>query len=300
MTKREKQEPDYFHSIDLSNIKYIGGGSFKESILKFLPRSKADWNKFVKSAERFQKARLKFHEVFSDYLAVVYNELFINVFFLWAHLNLNDELFSFHIKNLLEKQVIKFLDDKRKYLRVQDLTIEYIVSNIDLIRSLKEFKYRYRDSLVKTYLEVVRWAYTVSYKSTVDIQDPERVKTKKRALSYEMFCNLVDNMEPKYQIVAELLYLGGSRTMDQVVNVKIGDINFNKNSIKFGTHVIHYPKHVITEIKEIVGTRKSGNVFIGRMKAPLAPATIFRNFNEAASQIGLGEGFSPKSLTTDV
>ena len=73
-------------------------------------------------------------------------------------------------------------------------------------------------------------------------------------------------------------------------------IDFEKKLIKYKNQLVSYPGHVFADIKTLIEQKTSGQVFLGRQNAPLNPATIFRNFKEAALKVGLGQSFSPAML----
>lgn len=104
------------------------------------------------------------------------------------------------------------------------------------------------------------------------------------------------------QLLAKLLYYGGSRTLDEVLSLDLKDVDYKEQVIRYGSQLIAYPAHVFSDIQALTEGRPkpSGRIFIGRQNANLNPATVFRNFKEAGSRIGLGDSFSPKSLTTSV
>jgi hypothetical protein len=98
-----------------------------------------------------------------------------------------------------------------------------------------------------------------------------------------------------------LLYFGGTRTLEEVLTLNIENVNIDKRFINFGLQPIAYPLHVFADIKDLSQGRKKGRVFIGRRgkSTSLNPATIFRNFKEAATEVGLGQNFTPKMLVTN-
>ena len=103
---------------------------------------------------------------------------------------------------------------------------------------------------------------------------------------------------PLFLIVAkQLLYFGGDRTLDEVLNLKIPDVDFEEHLIGFGAKSVPYPLHVFADIKAIIGKRSKGKVILGRQEGDLNPATVFRNFKTAGINAGMPWLSLPSQLT---
>lgn len=173
-------------------------------------------------------------------------------------------------------------------------------SNVmEAIRCHRTWPLGLRENLVKTYLSFMQWLSTVTFGYISKCQDPDLLRCQSRALPHPVFIDFLVRLSEKDQLVAKLLYFGGSKTLEEILTVKIEDINFNKRYIRFNVQDVTYPLHVFADIAALSDGRESGLLFIGRQKAPLNAATVFRNFKEAAVQIGLGNFFTPKRLTTN-
>lgn len=121
-----------------------------------------------------------------------------------------------------------------------------------------------------------------------------------RALPYPSFVSFLSALSnDKSRLVASLLYYGGSRTLEEVLQITLKDVDFEKKVVYFKSTPVNYPAHVFNDIKAIVKPRTSGRLFIGRQGSALNPATIFRNFKEAGVKIGLGSLFTPACLTAN-
>ena len=168
---------------------------------------------------------------------------------------------------------------------------------LEVIRCHSEWSTTLREELVKAYLSFVQWLSNVTFGYIDKIEDPDLMRSHARTLPHPLFLNLIANLKDKDRLVAKLLYFGGTRTLEEVLDLKIENIDFDNHCIYFESQSTAYPMHVFSDFKVLIKDRKKGKLFLGRQNAPLNPATIFRNFKEAATESGLGNNFTPKALT---
>lgn len=70
-------------------------------------------------------------------------------------------------------------------------------------------------------------------------------------------------MDLREQILTKMFYLGGSRALEEVLSVKIEQIDFSRFLIHFSED-ISYPQHLFESIKKYIQDRKKGFVFAGK------------------------------------
>ena len=171
---------------------------------------------------------------------------------------------------------------------------------IDTIRCHKEWALPVRENVVKTYLSFISWLSLETHSYISRFEDPDLDRSRGRTLPYSAFISFLEALpNEKARLVASLLYYGGSRTMEEVLQLTLKNVDFEKRVIYFDSVPVSYPGHVFDDIKAIMKPRTSGKVFLGRQGTALHPATIFRNFKEAAVKSGLGPLFTPAHLTTN-
>lgn len=214
----------------------------------------------------------------------------------WSH---NMESFDSNLPKWM-KILYNFADvfDDGKYRKISYAKLSNHKSIIDKIRCRRDLSLELRENLVKTYIAFLEWLSEQTYHHTPTLTDPDLIKCQGRVIAFPLFIKLLDQLDEKGQLVAKLLYFGGSRTLEDVLELKLQDVDKTKFLIRYESQLVSYPQHVFEDIKAVTQNRSSGRIFIGRGNAPLNPATIFRNFKEAASKVGLGTTFSPKILTT--
>lgn len=173
---------------------------------------------------------------------------------------------------------------------------------VEAIRCHRDWPFLVRENFVKTYLHFMQWLSKTSYGYIFKLEDPDLERSRSRSLAYSNFIHFLSKLKEEDQLIAKLLYFGGSRTLEEILTLNIGSVDFDKRLVYFGLQPISYPLHIFADIKDLSQERKKGKIFIGRrgVGTALNPATIFRNFKEAAVEIGLDHNFTPKILTTNV
>lgn len=167
------------------------------------------------------------------------------------------------------------------------------------IRCQREWSLSLREKLVNAYKQFIiylsfRTSSYVKYGFELDL---EKKLIMNRVVKLEEFALYADHLKDKIQLIAKLLYYGGDKTLEEILELTIPSINSEKHQITFGTQVVSYPRHVFVDINAIIGKRTKGKLFLGRQNAPLNSTTVFRNFKEAGIKSGMGAHFSPAYLT---
>ena len=247
---------------------------------------------FEDQKNQFKKGRTKFIENISG-------ELFVASFLIWIKEvgSLRNDTFE-TAKMLLEHELIGVTDNKGKPWTMEKARSFDHSIILDTIRCHREWSLQLRETITKTYTCFMAWLWSETQGYFNRFEDPDLQKSQNRALPHPFFIAFLDTLaNDKARIVAKLLYFGGSRTLEEILQLKIEDIDFEKRLIQFETHLVAYPAHVFDDIRSLSNPSTKGKVFKGRQNAPLNPATIFRNFKEAALKTNLGSTFTPANLT---
>lgn len=258
-----------------------------------------DPDKFIKSMNGFENELIALRNAIVHAQAVFADMPLLIAYLIWTnHSYIKTEEYDYP-KILIEKEVISFKNNDGNLLQIKDATKEFFLNALDSTRCRKDLSLHLKEALVQLVLDFNEWlSIETSSENKLKIDDPDRQKAKGRLIAFDDFIELLCNLDKRYQVVAKLLYFGGSRTLEQVISLQIENIDFAAKEIAFDNVKINYPRHIFEDLLYLIDGRTSGNVFEGRQNAPLNAATIFRNFKEAAARIPLEE-FSPKSLTTD-
>lgn len=260
---------------------------------------KISTTKLKRGCERFDEQRSHIKEEYKKFSGNISMELFIATFLVWvkeAGCRTIDMLEG--SKMLLESGLIGIMDDKGALWTIRKAKEFDHRTVIDTVRCHREWPLLVRENIVKTYLSFLSWLSDETFSYILKIEDPDVVRTQARTLPYPAFITFLNELpNDNARLVANLLYFGGSRTLDEVLQLTLKDVDFKNHIIHFKAASVSYPEHVFADVRATTKSRTSGKVFLGRQKSPLNPATIFRNFKEAALKSGLGDLFTPACLT---
>lgn len=288
--------PDHDFSIDPKDVnERLSYQSFLDNIHE--PISKND---LETSILNFEIERSKLKTAMQHSLKILREQPLLTAFLVWSKNNLVGSGFPDYAKKLFDKKIIKFSDAHEHLIPIKQINNKEIKDTLDEIRCRKDIEVWEREMLVLCYLDFMNWVRAVTFNSILETADPDKQKTLGRWLDYDVFIRLLTKLDDRCQLVAKLLFFGGSRVLAEILNLDIREIDFEKRLISYDTYRVSYPGHVFEDIKKLVGKRDKGKVFLGKNKTSLNAATIFRNFKEAASQISFEGEFSPKILTMNI
>lgn len=250
----------------------------------------------------FSAEKEQFHQQIKTGLERISQQPFLAAFLAWVkEITSDSSTINFEtIIMLLENDFIGITDENGRIWTLANAKIFDHRKVIEAIRCHLEWSLILRENLVSAYLDFMEWLSNATFGYIGKLEDPDQVCCQGRAISHSTFINFLMKLTGKDQLVAKLLYFGGSRTMDEVLNLKIEDVSISRRSICFNSQEVTYPLHVFADINVLAKQRRKGLLFIGRQNALLNPATLFRSFKEAAVQIGLGNFFTPKRLTINL
>ncbi len=250
----------------------------------------------------FLKEKSRLGEEVRQSIDILSKEPFLTAFLVWIKeiaLEPPERLAS---KTLLENGFIGIKDKEGQVWTLASARLFDHCNVIEAIRCHKEWSFTLRESLVETYLDFMLWLSKSTFGYIKKTEDPDLWRIQGRYLAYKNFINFLSKLKDEDQLVAKLLYFGGTRTLEEVLSLNIEDIDFSKRLVNFGLQPVSYPLHVFADLKDLSQDQKKGRIFVGRRGkgTALNPATIFRNFKEAAVEVGLGKNFTPKTLTVNI
>lgn len=252
------------------------------------------------SIKQFEELGANFDKLLKQFITVFSEQHLLSGFLIWAKRNFSKTNYANCIKMLIEKNIIPFVDKNERLLVVKDINKIFFVNILDSIRCRKDVDIWQREMLVSTFLDFVHWMWGMTLLPAFDIKDPDKEKTARRFLAHGQFIKFLNELDDKCQLVANLLYFGGSRTLAEILNIQLKDIDFKTCCIIFDSQSISYPKHVLEDVMILTRNQTAKTIFTGRNKTSLNPATVFRNFKEASLKLGLEVVYTPKTLITDV
>lgn len=264
-------------------------------------KTKLPSQNLIRSYQVFSNESNRLSEEFKKSIEVISEEPFLAAFLVWIKDVAVEPPTRLAAKTLLENGFIGITNKEGDVWTLANARIFDHYDVLEAIRCHREWSFLLRESLVKTYLDFMQWLWSVTFGFIDKLEDSDLRRSQGRFLAYPNFINFLSKLKDEDQLIAKLLYFGGTRTLEEVLTLNIENVDFDKRVVNFGLQPIAYPLHVFADIKHLSQGRKKGEIFIGRRgkSTVLNPATIFRNFKEAAIEVGLGKNFTPKILTTN-
>ena len=177
--------------------------------------------------------------------------------------------------NLISKQIIPFKSTVRDDLMSlgeffesdREGVIDFESGHqavIDAIRCVSEWPLAIQEAHISIYMEFALWLCVTSFGHFPSAYDHDRTIAGRRKLKFEQYIQIIQELSDRERILAKLFYLGGSRSLEEVLSLKIEDINFRECTLRLSDDNVFYPKHVFNDLKTYIVGRKKGPVFIGR------------------------------------
>jgi len=165
---------------------------------------------------------------------------------------------------LLEHNVFGFKSKKREFLTVGEFARIDQSEIIDSIRSNKGWDIWEREGYVHLFVHFEHWLSETTFGFVPKVIDHDREVTKNRKLSYNQYIKIINDLQERERILAKIFYLGGSRSLEEVLSLRIEDIDHFKKTLIISEETISYPRHVLNELLDYIGDRKKGFVFTGK------------------------------------
>ncbi len=214
---------------------------------------------------------------------------------LWASSIKEDSIFGeryiLMMRELLENNLIPH----RQLTAGQAAKIdpEHIFNNI---RCYKKWSLDKREDYIALYCQFTAWASETTFGYFTKTQDPDRQVTMNRSLPYDTYIKIAKELSDRDRILAKIFYLGGSRPLEEVLSLQIKDVNFENNTLTLSQEQIYYPKHVLEDIQEYIGNRKSGYVFLGRHGEKIDHTVPYRALKNVILKLNLDPSFTFKDF----
>ena len=127
-------------------------------------------------------------------------------------------------------------------------------------------------------------------------EDPDFQRTIKKVVWYKDFIKFVQLLPERDALIAKLLYFGAP-TMDEVLSLKVDQIDSRKGLVKFKKFSVKYPKHVMLELKSSLTQKKKEDLIFTNLHGQQVERTHLNNcFNRAARKLDGNTRITPKML----
>lgn len=215
---------------------------------------------------------------------------------LWADLTRHDKIYANRYLTMMNDLIEERILNSSSILQNISEQDSYLI--IDKIRCHKKWLIPKREDYVLLYRIFSEWLSKETCNYIPEAKDSDRIATHLRRVSFETYIQLLNHLKLREQILVKLFYLGGARALEEILSVKIQDLDFKKCSIHF-TEPVSYPPHLFEDIKIYIEDRNNGYLFVGRNGERMSHSTPFRSLKTAVSKLKLDPEFTFKDLTNN-
>jgi|SRR5579862_1243658 len=221
---------------------------------------------------------------------------------LWGELICSDKMFGKRylamMRDLINTELLP-LTHKKKPISLQEFSFQDPSLVIDGIRCHKDWSISKREDYVLLYTSFSDWLSKESFGYIPEAKDFDRISTQKRLIPFEKYTEILMQLDLREQILAKIFYLGGPRALEEVLSLKIEDVDFDRFLIR-SPEAVSYPRHLFEDIRQHLDGRQKGFVFMGRDGNRISHTTPFRALKTVASELKLDSEFTFKDLTRNI
>lgn len=161
---------------------------------------------------------------------------------------------------------------------------------VEAIRCNEIWSVEKTEEYIQFYLSFVNWLSEVTLGYVPRAEDPDIKKTQLRKIPLSDFITIRKNLKIRERAIADLLYYGGDRSLEEILNLKTSDVK--EDQVIFKNASIHYPKHVLKNLQEYIGSRKKGPLFVGLHGEKVNPTVPYRALKTAISKMNMDPSFT--------
>lgn len=251
-------------------------------------------------SKEFSSATGQISQEIENFKAKISSIPFIAAILFWASFTEKDRVFGARyldmMRELITVGILPYKLEAGKPLTMQEFKFLNHIAIIDAIRCNPKWLEQKREDHVLFFIFFLNWLSdaTVGYISKV--QDPDRQLAARRQLPYETYIEIITSLSLREKIIAKIFYLGGNRSSDEVLSLKIEDIDYTGSKLNLSGCWVSYPKHVLEDLKNYIGKRRKGFVFVGREGEKTDPTVPYRALKTVVSKLNLDPSFTFKDF----
>jgi integrase len=196
---------------------------------------------------------------------------------------------------LIEISLLKLTRDKQ-IRSINELSPNEHQEIIEEIRCSTKLTIPEKEKAVHVYILFSQHLSRVTRGLITQGEDPDFQRTIKKVVKYKEFIEFVQLLTDRDALIAKLLYFGAP-TMDEVLNLRVSQINQAKGVVKFNKFSVRYPKHVMIELKSYLLKKEKKELIFMNNRGEMVERTHLNNcFNRACRKTLGNKRIIPKML----
>src|SRR5262249_25891188 len=142
---------------------------------------------------------------------------FVTAFLVWIKEIATDPPTRLLAKTIMESGFIRITDKEGKVWTIAHAKMFDHRNILEAIRCRREWNFQIRERLVNTYLHFIKWLSKVTHGFVPLLEDPDLCRSQDRSLAFLNFIHFLSKLREEDQLVAKLLYFGGSRSLGEIL-----------------------------------------------------------------------------------
>ena len=188
------------------------------------------------------------------------------------------------ISKIIERGFLRLKENGRDRL-IGEFILEEHINVIENIRCVKEWGHAEKAKLIHHYFQLMYFISQYTFGVFPPAYDPEYDYVRNKFLGYNEFIEFVQRLSERDALIAKLLYYGASRIED-VILLKINEIEPSSYRISLGDKLVKFPKHVVLDLIEYVkrGERINELAFVNGKGAAVERTHLINAFSRASAK----------------
>lgn len=200
------------------------------------------------------------------------------------------------ILNLIDLKILSLTNRQGQLRTLKDVSPNDHRDTIEEIRCSSKLSTLEKEKAVEAYILFSQHLSRATCGLIMQGEDPDFQRTIKKVVWYKDFIKFVQLLPERDALIAKLLYFGAP-TMDEVLSLRVDQIDLRKGLVKFKKFSVKYPKHVMLELKSSLGQKKKEDLIFTNLHGQQVERTHLNNcFNRAARKLDGKTRITPKML----
>jgi|GEM_PF-2165620 len=203
--------------------------------------------------------------------------------------------FEANMLQLIDLGLFKMVQNGR-IRTLNELSPEEHQSIIEKIRCFPKIPTAEKEDLVKTYILFSQHLSRETCRLIMQGEDPDFQRTIKKIVKYQEFIEFVQLLPERDALIAKLLYFGAP-TMDEVLNLTVGQVDLKSDLVKFNKFSVRYPRHVMIDLRSYLAKKEKTELIFMNLHGERIERTHLNNcFNRASRKTSNKTRITPKML----
>ncbi|MCH9625808.1 MAG: hypothetical protein S4CHLAM123_09890 [Chlamydiales bacterium] len=247
-----------------------------------------------------EKVHLDMESSVNQFTEVMENMPLIAIAQIWVkdlikrHSCMRDDINRFKV--LYQKELIPLKSCTGSSFTVNDLRKIGHTEIIENIRSVQALSVLQKEQLVSIYSDFASYISKLTFGFLESPKDPDKEKVTHRLISLDSFHEFSSFLSERNSLIAAIMYFTG-RPLNQVVSLKIQDLDADQQNIAFHNAQTHLPRHLSKSLQEYVrGRQPASLLFVNRQGNEVNRTHLFLAFKKASQKMSHPIHITPQSL----